>query len=124
MSSNHVTVTFKKSGIILLAFLGIVSFGFVPILLWFFSLRHTPTHITPNGIDLRSGRSVKWSDYSRTDGQRVLAGGVHITEVLTFWFDQQKVIIAPMYLQPADEAVAAIRSNIEACRSRTSGEIA
>ena len=101
-----VTVQLKTSARVIQAFIAVLSCGMALVPLLFFVLPYYPARLDEDGMTLRSGKRVRWSDLTKCHRRTVTLGGARVTGILTMWFGIQKVLIAPMAITPSEEVVA------------------
>lgn len=85
--------------------IGLLSLGSYFVIVLIFVLPHYPVRLDDDGIELRSGKRVRWAALSRVQRTTVLVAGQRVTGTLELWFGREKVIIAPTHIDPAREIV-------------------
>ena len=79
--------------------LGLMSLGFVPLVMWFLAVRHYPKSLDSEGITLKSGERLLWKDLTGTSKLvfKASSGSKYLTG-LGLKFGKKQVNIAPRVL--------------------------
>lgn len=104
---DRLELHFNRRFKIMMVLLGLVSFGFLPLLLWFAAARHYPRALDAEGVTLRSGERLPWRDLTgRHTTVARLGGGRSAVTVVDLRFGRRTAKISVPMLAEGAQAVA------------------
>jgi hypothetical protein len=90
----HLTTTFK----VLMVFLGFMSCGVTPLVMWFVSVKDYPKAFDAEGVTLRAGQKLPWRSVTGVKRLVVRRGGSEYVTGVGLSFGNTQVKIAPRVL--------------------------
>ena len=85
--------------IALMIALGLMSFGFVPLVIWLAAVKDYPKALDAEGVTLRNGRKLPWSQLTGTRRLIVRRGSQRAVTGVGLVFGKKTVKIAPRVLR-------------------------